>query len=366
MAVDLKSLITQGKVLKDTLHYVAPSYNVIRTYPVYEFANQDDYYTWKELSLRFLQLYYPHDLERFVKYSEEFEKRCFVPQYLANMIGVLEACDQLPSESVLQLNNTINRDEELSRVQELESLYLEKISEDNVHKSIKTFHEWHAAACVLFDKWFYPADEDWIKFQDIASDGNGYVLESEYYRIYSSYTKLVARLKDGRGVRVRGGCKNSDNHTKHFNSDNKINIFISYAHSDEVWLSKLKVHLKVLSKYYTVDYWEDTKLRGGDKWKEEISKAISKANVVILLVSTEFLASDFISNDELPPILRKAQVEGTRILPLIVSPCAFEESELGQFQAINSPDKTLADLGNDIAAIERVYLKLNDCIKGLL
>ena len=60
------------------------------------------------------------------------------------------------------------------------------------------------------------------------------------------------------------------------------------------------------------------KLKGGDKWREEITKAIDKANVAILLVSTAFLASDFISSDELPPILRKAQDEGTIVLPLIV------------------------------------------------
>ena len=364
MAVDLKSLIVQGKGLKDTLQYVPAEYNVIRTYSVYEFRNQDDYYTWKEISLRFLQLYYPKDWERFVKYSEEFEKHCFAPRYLANMIGVLEACDQLPSESALQLNNAIKRDEEIASVQELERLYVDQTTNGGVHKSTKAFYDWHAAAFVLFDKWFYPADVDWIKFQNIDS-GNGYVLKSQYDRIRSSYAKLLARLKDGRGIRARGGCKASDDYSKPFNADNKINIFISYAHSDEKWLSKLKTHLNVLSKYYTIEYWEDTKLRGGDKWKEEISKAINKANVAILLVSTEFLASEFISNDELPPILHKAQEEGTRILPLIVSPCAYEDSELGQFQAINSPDRTLADLGNDVAAIERIYLKLNDCIKEM-
>ena len=85
-----------------------------------------------------------------------------------------------------------------------------------------------------------------------------------------------------------------------------------------------------------------------------------------MLVSTAFLASDFITNDELPPILRKAEEEGTRVLPLIVSPCDFEDSELGEFQAINSPDRTLADLGDNEAAVERVYLELNKEIKNLL
>ena len=147
----------------------------------------------------------------------------------------------------------------------------------------------------------------------------------------------------------------------------KINIFISYAHSDKKWLERLQKHLKVLSKYFeSVDYWDDTKIKGGDKWKKEIENAIKKANVAILLVSTDFLSSDFISTDELPPLLRKAEEEGTRILPLIVSPCAFTMSEISDFQAVNNPEKTLADMASDEAAVERVYLELIKNIQELL
>lgn len=145
----------------------------------------------------------------------------------------------------------------------------------------------------------------------------------------------------------------------------KVNIFISYSHEDAKWLKMLKKHLKVLSKYSDdIDYWEDTRLKGGDKWKDEIAKAIERANVAILLVSTDFLASDFISNNELPPLLKKAEDSGARILPLIVSPCAYADSELGDFQAVNSPDKTLADIANDEAAVNRAFLQVMDIIKG--
>lgn len=366
MAVNLKSLIQSGKDLKSTLKYVPPGYNVIRAVSVYNFDDQDKYFNWKEVSLRFLQMYYPVEAVRFVKYSEDLENHYFAPQYLSNMIGVLEACDTLPSNKVQQLNSVMGREEELDKVLELERLYISQISGDNIPASIRPFHLWHGAACVLFDKWIYATDADWIKFQDIDGDGNGYVLESEYNRIYSSYVKLVARLKDGRNLKGLAVAQYNEYPVKKVAAHEKINIFISYAHTDEKWLEKLKIHLKVLSKYYSLEFWEDTKLRGGDKWREEISSAINRANVVILLVSTAFLASDFISNNELPPILRKATEEGTRVLPLIVSPCAFEDSELSEFQAINSPDRTLADLASDEAAIEREFLALNDCLKQLL
>lgn len=215
--------------------------------------------------------------------------------------------------------------------------------------------------------WVYPVDEDWVKFQDIEGDGNGYVLKHEFGMIYSSYKKLMARLKDGRNIKGSPVPKKVSQ-IKRSNKDfNKISIFISYAHEDEKWLERLKKHLKVLAKTSDdIEYWEDTRLRGGDKWREEITKAIEKANVAILLVSTDFLASDFILSDELPPILRKAEEDGTRILPLIVSPCSFEYSELSDFQAINSPDMTLADMSRDEAAIERVFLSLIKEIQALL
>lgn len=175
----------------------------------------------------------------------------------------------------------------------------------------------------------------------------------------------MSRLKEGRELK-RTFRNNASDVTGTKVDKEKVNIFISYSHEDARWLDILKKHLKVLSKYSdNVDYWEDTKLKGGDKWKEEIAKAIERANVAILLVSTDFLVSDFIANDELPPLLKKAEDSGTRILPLIVSPCAYSDSELGDFQAMNSPDKTLADIEKDEAAVNRIFLKVMDVVKAL-
>lgn len=151
--------------------------------------------------------------------------------------------------------------------------------------------------------------------------------------------------------------------------DNKgkkdMNIFISYAHADSTWLELLQKHLKVLKRYYQeIDVWDDNKLRTGDHWKEEIEKALNKANIAILLVSTDFLASDFITNNELPPLLANAEKKGTKIFPLIISPCMFSDSEISVFQAVNSPDKTLEDCNK--TERERTLLNLMNDIKSHL
>jgi hypothetical protein len=121
----------------------------------------------------------------------------------------------------------------------------------------------------------------------------------------------------------------------------RSDAFVSYSHADQHWLSRLKVHLRPLERDHGVVIWEDTYLRSGQRWRQEIDQALAKAKVAILLVSPDFLASDFVHHNELPPLLEAAAKEGLTILSVIVSACAFHRSPLHEFQAINSPDTPL-------------------------
>ena len=66
----------------------------------------------------------------------------------------------------------------------------------------------------------------------------------------------------------------------------------------------------------------------------------------MLLVSADFLASQFIAEDELPPLLKSAKTRGTVILPIILSPCGFDFSPLSHFQAANDPSKPLTKMNS--------------------
>jgi len=119
-------------------------------------------------------------------------------------------------------------------------------------------------------------------------------------------------------------------------------IFISYSHKDHSYLERLMVHLKPLEKQGLIDPWVDTRLLAGDKWKKEIEKALKSAKVGVLLISADFLASDFIIDNELPPMLQTAEEAGTLIIPVILKPCRFtREKTLREFQAVNAPDEPL-------------------------
>lgn len=122
-------------------------------------------------------------------------------------------------------------------------------------------------------------------------------------------------------------------------------IFISYSHRDAAWLERLQIHLRPLERKHRVERWDDTRLRAGADWRTEIREAVGRARAAVLLISADFLASEFIASDELPPLLAAAQNEGVSILPLIVGPSGFSRtSELSRFQAFNDPRRPLSTL----------------------
>jgi TIR domain len=134
-------------------------------------------------------------------------------------------------------------------------------------------------------------------------------------------------------------------------------VFVSYCHADAAWLDRLKIHLRPLVRRGALDLWDDSRISPGQTWHEEVAKALARARVSILLVSADFLASDFIVNNELPPVLHRAARGGLLVVPLIVSPCLFSEhEELSRYQCVNSPDKPLSGMSRTDAEAALVSL----------
>src|SRR5262249_5129511 len=87
-----------------------------------------------------------------------------------------------------------------------------------------------------------------------------------------------------------------------------------------------------------------TQIKPGAIWAAEIQSALEKAKVAVLLISADFMASDFIASNELPPLLHAAQGDGAIIIPVIVSASIFPRMELARFQAVNDPSRPLVDM----------------------
>ncbi|MGH3696419.1 MAG: DUF4062 domain-containing protein [Pseudonocardiaceae bacterium] len=125
----------------------------------------------------------------------------------------------------------------------------------------------------------------------------------------------------------------------------RTRIFVSYSHRDRTWCEQLRVHLRPIERDGLVDLWEDTRIAAGEIWRNDIDAALDSAAVAVLLISPHFLASDFIMDNELPPLLRAAENQGCTILPLLVRPSLFtERPELNRFQTVNPDAVPLTDM----------------------
>ena len=101
-------------------------------------------------------------------------------------------------------------------------------------------------------------------------------------------------------------------------------VFISYSHKDEAWKDRLVTHLGVLQQEGLLDLWDDRRIGAGENWYQKIEEAIAKSSVAVLLISADFLTSNFILSEEVPRLLDLHDKEGFRIFPVIIRPCAWK------------------------------------------
>ena len=95
-------------------------------------------------------------------------------------------------------------------------------------------------------------------------------------------------------------------------------IFISYCHKDEDWKDRLLRHLRVLEREDVIRIWDDRQIGVGEDWRTAIGSALEEADLAILLVTADFLISDFIRGEEVPRLLERRAEEGMRLFPIIV------------------------------------------------
>src|SRR5215203_3474844 len=84
-----------------------------------------------------------------------------------------------------------------------------------------------------------------------------------------------------------------------------VRVFCSYSHKDKRYLNKLRTSLDVLSNQGLIEEWHDRKIVPGDEWDEDIDKHLETADIILLLVSPDFLSSEYIRKKELEQAMRK-------------------------------------------------------------
>lgn len=143
-------------------------------------------------------------------------------------------------------------------------------------------------------------------------------------------------------------------------------IFISYAHAAEEetgWVARIRKHLSAVTYSSGLEIWDDTKIDAGQKWRDDISRAIKKAKIAVLVLTADFLASEFIRSAELPLILEEADAQGLKVFCVYGSAVHLSGTakRLEQFQFVNDPKYPLQSLPNDKR--ESIYKKLAEIVE---
>jgi hypothetical protein len=111
-------------------------------------------------------------------------------------------------------------------------------------------------------------------------------------------------------------------------------IFVSYSHRDETWRERFEIQSKPLSRAESMRFWSDRNIKAGE-WEKQIEEAMKGAVAAVLLISANFLASDYIIGKELPYLLRANKTRGLMIIWAYLEPCDVKRyPQITKFQAM--------------------------------
>jgi hypothetical protein len=113
-----------------------------------------------------------------------------------------------------------------------------------------------------------------------------------------------------------------------------VKAFISYAHKDEMHKDALVEHLATLRRSGTITEWHDRKIVPGEDWKAQISDNLEQAELILFLVSSTFLASEYCFDVEFARALEKHREGSAQLIPIVIRPCDWKTSSLGAFQGL--------------------------------
>jgi TIR domain-containing protein len=144
-----------------------------------------------------------------------------------------------------------------------------------------------------------------------------------------------------------------------------ISLFYSYAHSDEDLRVKLEKHLALLKRQNVISTWHDRKIEAGSEWKTQIDVHINHAQIILLLVSPDFIASDYCYDVELKQALERHKKGLAQVIPIILRPVHWQDAPFSQFQALPTDAKPITLWSNEDSAFLSVAQGIRRAVESL-
>ena len=145
---------------------------------------------------------------------------------------------------------------------------------------------------------------------------------------------------------------------------NPISLFYSYSHKDEELREELEDHLSLLKRQGVISEWHDRKIVAGEEWKDEIDKNLENADIILLLISASFNASDYCFTKEMTRALERHDAGEAIVIPVILRECEWKTAPYGKIQAL--PEDGKAVTGADWHNLDAAFTDIASGIRTVV
>jgi len=171
----------------------------------------------------------------------------------------------------------------------------------------------------------------------------------------------VKNLLDGIEIEETRKSKIMDN-----SKEKGVSMFISYSHADEGLKDKLKSHLSNLVNNNKIDTWDDREIIAGDEWEEDINHFLETSQFILLLISSDFLASKFCISVEVKKAIERHNLKDAVVIPICLRACDWSGASFGKLQGLPQDMKAVTSWNNEDEAFTNVVKGISKSIDAFL
>ena len=142
-------------------------------------------------------------------------------------------------------------------------------------------------------------------------------------------------------------------------------VFFSYSHRDQEYRDKLEEHLAGLKRQGLIESWSDRKILPGDAFGDVISAELERASIVLLLISSAFLNSDYCFSIEMARALERHDAKSARVIPIILRPCDWMPMPFGKLTALPKDGKAVSIWPNTDEALLDAALGIRRAVEAI-
>src|SRR5438105_130932 len=144
-----------------------------------------------------------------------------------------------------------------------------------------------------------------------------------------------------------------------------LEVFCCYARKDQSLLNELKIHLSPLQRRGLITIWSDVDIDAGAVWEEEIHKHLNTAQMILLLISPDFMASEYCYSKEMQRAMQRHEQQEAHVIPILLRPTYWKGTPFAKLQMLPTNAKAVTSWHSEDEALYDVVEQISTVVKAL-